>query len=275
MIFFNIDVSAIEGLEDLPDAAVDEARKAAQTLAGQIHGKVVQLAQERLHTRRGMYLKGLTHFQIDKDTWCVNLDAGVRWIDDGLDPHSMLEDLLNSPKAKRRSKDGGKYITIPFQHNQPKQALTPAQQSLLATVKKELAKVGATPNKIETDANGQPKLGLVRSMDITRGPKSTRRLKIGAGPFGEPAQGPTGIPLLQGVRVYQKKLKGDDGEERVGRFVMTFRTASESHEDQEGRWYHPGTPPVSLMEEATRWAVETWEREIGPELIRRILVSVG
>lgn len=274
MIHVDIDISAIEALEDLPEAAVAEARRMIPTLTAQVHGKVIELAQQRLHTRRGMYLKGLSQFEIDKDTWCVNLDASVRWIDDGLDPHSMLEDLLASPKAKR-SKDGGKYVVVPFQHNKPKQNLTPAQQSLLATVKKELAKVGATPNKIETDRDGNPKLGLVRSLDITRAPKSTRRLPIGAGPWGSVAQGPTGIPLLQGVRIYQKKLKGEDGEERTGRFVMTFRTASDKHKDQEGRWYHPGLEATNLMDEAAKWAVGVWEREIGPELIRRILVSVG
>lgn len=273
MLYFNLDLGAWEDLEQLPAAAKTEAERAVAQLSVQVHGKVVELARDRLHTRRGMYLKGLTHFQIDKDVWCVNLDASVRWIDDGLEPHSMLEDLLASPKAKR-SADGGKYVVVPFQHNQPRQSLTPAQQSLLATVKKELGKVGATPNKIETDREGNPRLGLVRSLDISKGPKSTRRLPIGAGPFGEPAQGPTGIPLLQGVKIYQKKMKGADGEERIGRFVMTFRTASDKH-DGEQRWYHPGLPGLSLMDEAARWALETWDRDIAPALAKRLLVSVG
>jgi hypothetical protein len=85
--------------------------------------------------------------------------------------------------------------------------MTPAQQSLLNTIKNELAKVGATPNKIEMKADGTPKLGLVRSLDIMSKPPSTRAAQDRTGGIGGVAQGPTGIPLLKGVRSTRRRSR--------------------------------------------------------------------
>lgn len=246
--------------------------KAAANLTAATKGKIVELANEKLHTRRGMFLEGLSHFQIDSDTWCVNLDAKVRFIDDGMEAHSMIDDLLASPKAKI-AKDGSKYLVVPFQLNKGKQNMTPAQQTLLNTVKKELAKVGSTPNQIENKADGTPRLGLVRSMDINNAPLSTGAQRIGAGPRGHVAQGPTGIPLLKGVKVYQKETQKADGSKGVNRFVMTFRVVS-SKMSGKGRWDHPGLEATDLMEEGSKWAMETWESKIGPALIARIVAGL-
>lgn len=268
MFHISLDISDLEGLADIGELVSQEMKRAATELTAATYAKVVELAKDQLHSRRRLYLEGLSHFQLDETTWVVNLDAKVRWIDDGMPEHSMLDDLLKSKKAKR-AKDGSTYVVIPFQHNRGKQDMTPAQQSLLATVKGELAKVGATPNKIETDASGQPKLGLVRSLDITNKPKSTRNLKLGAGRFGDVAQGPTGIPLLKGVRVYQREITKTGGGKGVGRFVMTFRIASSKHEGS-GRWHFPGIEGVNLMEQALDWALQTWDQKIAPGLVARV-----
>lgn len=273
MFFVNLDLSALEDIVDLGDLAEEEMQRAVSNLAAQTRGKILELAKERLHSRRNMFVDALSHFQVDETTWVVNLDKSARWIDEGMPEHNMLEKLLKSKKAKT-AKDGTKYVVVPFQHNRTKQDMTPAQQSLLNTIKNELAKVGTTPNKIEMKADGTPQLGLVRSLDISQKPKSTRKLKIGAGPFGSPAQGPTGIPLLKGVRVYQKEIQKADGTKGVGRFVMTFRVASQKHKDQPGRWNHPGVEATNLMEEGMRWALETWSSKTAPEIMARIVAKI-
>ena len=273
MLFINIDASALDDLLDLGGAAQRALDRAGAELTAATRAKITELAQSRLHSRRNMYLDGLSHFQVDDSTWVVNLDSRVRWIDDGQSEHSMLDDLLKSKKAKR-AKDGSVFVVVPFQHNKVKQDMTPAQQSLLQTVKKELAKVGATPNKIETHSDGTPKLGLVRSLDITSKPVSKSTLRIGAGRFGDPAQGPTGIPLLKGVRVYQREVTKKDGSKGVGRFVMTFRVASSKHRSQD-RWRFPGIKGVGLMEEGLRWALDTWEQKIAPDVLARVVAEIS
>lgn len=272
MFFINVDFSALDDLLDIGTAAEGAMKQAANDLTAATRAKIVELANEKLHTRRAQFIEGLSHFQVDETTWVVNLDAKARWIDEGMKEHSMLDDLLKSKKAKR-SKDGSTYVVVPFQHNKAKQNLTPGQQMLLNTIKKELAKVGTTPNQIETNGRGEVKLGLVRSLDITKAPVSTPRRRIGAGPTGQVAQGPTGIPILKGVRVYQKEFKNKAGETKVGRFVMTFRTASSKMGPD--RWRHPGLPPTNLLEEGVKWALEQWESKIAPQVLARLTAKLS
>lgn len=297
LLYINVDISELEDLIQAEDLAKEALKKAATNLTVATRGKIVELASQRLHTRRQKFIKALTHFQLDETTFVVNLDASARWIDEGMPEHNMLDDLLSSDKAKT-SKDGkSKYIIVPFQHNKVKQARTPEQEQLLGQIKKEMAKVGATPNKIENDPTGKPKLGLVRSMDITKGPASTGRSPIGRG-VGGPAVGPTGIPLLKGVRVYQKEIKDENGEAKIGRFIMTFRVASSKHAGgappetttsawrkkhtgadgktkSQARWQHPGTEATNLMEEGMKWALEQWSKEIAPGIIAELVAKLG
>lgn len=290
MFYLNIDVSDIEGLFDFDEVAKDEMEAAAKQLTAATHAHIVEMAQQKLHTRRGTFIEALSYFQVDENTWVVNLDAKARWIDEGMDAHNMLEDLLKSKSAKR-AKDGSAYVVVPFQHNKEKSAMTPAQQTLLGTIKRELAKVGETPNKLSTDKEGNPKLGLVRSMDITKAPMSTPNRPIGRG-TGSVAKGPTGIPLLKGIRIYQKEITKKDGSKGVGRFVMTFRVASSKHKGEVGngttepwrikkgagvpqaRWDHPGVSPTNLMEDGMRWAQDQWDSKIAPALLTKLVVKL-
>lgn len=270
MLTLNLDMSDVMELMTLDKKAQKAIQKAANELSAATRAHIVEEANKKLHTRRGPFIEALTHFQLDDHTWVVNLDASARWIDEGMSEHNMLEDLLKSKKAKRAA-DGSTYVVIPFQHNRTKQQMTPAQQSLAATIKKELAKVGELPNRLEMDKTGKPKMGMVRSMDIMSTPVRTSRLDLGHGPMGQVVQSVTGIPLLQGVRVYQKPFKDPKtGAEKVGRFVMTFRIASSKHKSP--RWDHPGLEPTNLMEEGLKWAQEQWKK-IAPGLVASITME--
>lgn len=277
MLFVNVDVSELQGFGEMDEVVEKELEDAARALTAATHGKLIELANQKLHTRRQQYIDAVSMFQLDKSTFVVNLDANARWIEDGMPEHDMLENLLKSKSAKR-AKDGSAYVVVPFQHN--KATRTPAQNSLLATIKKEMASIGKdfpggtiTPNKLERGPDGTPKLGLVGTMDIKDAPLSTNRLRIGRGPLGRVAQGATGgIPLLKGVRVYQREFKDKKGETKVGRFVMTFRVASSKHKGE--KWQHPGLEPTNLMDEALKWALSTWSEKIAPSILAKITASI-
>jgi hypothetical protein len=258
---------------------IDEVSRQAMQAAGQrllimTRAHIIEEANKKLHTRRQMYIDGLSHFQIDDSTYVINLDASVRWIDDGQPAHSMVDDLLKSKKAKT-AKDGSKYLVVPFRHGPsgPTQ-MTPAQRNLLDTIKQELNSRKIDYGKVETGANGQPKLGLLHSFDIKNAPtKTSNSPGQGRGPIGKVMQGPTGIPLLQGVRIYQNKITNKDGSQSVRKDIMTFRVVSSKHKGQ-GRWEHPGSEAVGLMDEAYDWAIRTWASDIVPDLALSISKSL-
>jgi hypothetical protein len=267
MFFINLDISPLLNV----GTKVDDASKAAMKSAGQrltamVRAHVAEEANKKLHTRREMFLEGLSHFQLDDNTWVVNLDAKVRWIDDGMPQHSMIDDLLKSKKAKT-AKDGSKYVVVPFQHKKGPTQMTPAQKTLLDTIKKELKSRKIPYGKTETDSSGKPKIGLLHKFDIKSQPiKQSHGPGQGKGPIGSVMQGPTGIPLLQGIRIYQRQVKNKDGSHSVKRDIMTFRVASSKHKGQ-GRWDHPGNEAMKMMDEAYHWAKQTWEKDVVPQLI--------
>jgi len=269
VLHINLDLAPLLDLKNLKPVAQKALRNAADSLIIMTKNHIVEEAQQKLHSRLGMYIEGLSSFKADKDTWIISLDASVAWVDDGLEAHSQLDDLLASPKAKR-SKSGSKYISVPFQINKKQADMTPAQKALFAAVKKELASVGVKMNQVETNAKGMPRIGLVRSLDINNAPVKQWDDQPGAGhgPVGEAFQGKTGTPFLKGIRVYQKEAGG-----KIQRNIMTFRTASSTQQGK-GMWDHPGVKGVHLFEEAHNWALSQWSEKIVPQLLSEITSSV-
>lgn len=276
MIFVQFDISELIKLNNKLTSAAEKAMKeAGDFLAKQVRAHIVEEAHKKLHTRRQMFVEHLRTFQVDEDTWVVSLDAKYRWIDDGMERHNMVDDLLKAKNAKR-AKDGSKYAVIPFEHG-PKgpTQMTPAQATLLNTIKAEMNKRKIPYAGIEKGANGKAKLGLLHAFDINTSPTKTANVPgQGKGPIGQVMQGPTGIPLLKGVRVYQNEVSDKKGGTRIKRAIMTFRVVSSKHKDQ-GRWEHPGLDPVNLMEDGQKWAMEQWENLIAPQIAAKFFMEIS
>lgn len=282
MFFINVDMSDLFSLNGMTDAAKKAMQEQGTKLAAMTRAHIAERAAEVLHTRRGMFVEALTHFQVDESTWVVNLDASVRWIDEGMPEHNMLDALLKSKGAKR-AKDGSTYVVVPFKHGpKGKTEMTPAQATLLQTIKSELKQRDIPYAKIEKDDQGNAKLGKLHSFNINDQPiKTENKPGQGKGPIGAVMQGPPrlshggtrmkGTPLLSGVSIYQKK--GADG--KVKRSIMTFRIASSKHKEEGGRWEHPGLPPTNLMQEGYEWAMKTWERDIAPQVMAKFIASLN
>lgn len=284
MLFeFTIDLGALVQLgETLEEENVKGlATKAVHDVAAATHAHIIEQANVKLHSRLKPFLDGLKIEAEDENTWVIALDKSVRWIDDGQEPHSMIEDLLTEkPGSKGKvhtAKDGSRYRVIPFDHGPGKgvTSTTSAQQSLISTLKSEMKKKGIPFGKMETNSDGTTKTGLLHSFDIKHAPLKTVGYGAagqGWGPVGKVKQGPTGIPFLQGVRVYQNKVQGKDGKEKIKKSIMTFRIVS-SKMSGSGRWYHPGLPPENLFEDAVAWAQKEWEENAMPQLVEALLAG--
>lgn len=272
MFTINLDIGEVVKLSDeLGGAATEAMKKAGDALTKMTEAHIKEQASKKLHSRRQLFIDSLSTQQVGDDTWLVVLNAKAVWIDEGMPAHNMLDDLLRSKKAKR-AKDGSTYVVVPFNHGPGKgpASTTPAQQDLIGTIKSEMKRRGIPFGGIEKDASGADKLGKLHSFDVTKLPKKvTEGPGQGHGPVGEVRQGPTGIPFLQGVSVYQKK--GADGKTKKS--IMTFRVASSKHRGQ-GRWDHPGLEAMNFMEDAVKWAQEQWDKEIAPQVLDWVLAKL-
>ena len=270
MITLNVDLSDLIGLrQELEPKTRQVLQDAARDLALQAHGHILEQVQQKLHSTREKYDQALKFEQEGKDTWVVSLDKSAMWIEEGMSEHSMLEDLLASPKAKT-SKDGGRYLVVPFEHKKGPTQQTQAAKDLTNTIKSELSRRKIPYAGIEKDASGTPKTGLLHKLDILKSPiKTAEGPGQGKGPMGAARQGPTGIPFLQGIRIYQQRVRDKGGKESVKRSVMTFRTAS-SKQQGTGRWQHPGLEAKRFFDEAADWALQHWVDKVVPDVLNRV-----
>jgi len=219
---------------------------ASKSLAQATFDHATQLAHEKLHARRETYLSALDLREED-GAFLVILKPKALWIEDGVDPHDMIDDLLKSPKAKI-SKDGSKYLAIPFEHasSQGKNvAPRSIASSLQEVVRRELenAKIGLD---IEKHPDGRPKTGLLH------------RLNLG-GPI---MRGGAGSRLLDGVSVYQRQTATGTVKE-----ALTFRTVSSN--SAQSSWQYPGLDGVKIMKETAKWAEDQWNK-ISQEILKKI-----
>lgn len=266
-----VDISPLTSFDQKFEGAVNKAlKRATQDLATMSHAHIMEKVQQNLHSTREKYIENLSFCQLDADTWMVELKHPALFIEEGLPSNfDLLPGLLKSKKVKT-AKDGSKYVVVPFEHNKSKSRQTPAQKSLTDTIKAELRKQGAPGiTTVEKGADGKPLQGMIRSFSIMNNPvKTGEGPGQGHGPVGSVRQGPTGIPYLQNVRIFQKEIVKKDGTKGVKKSVMTFRVASSKHAGE--RWIHPGLEPKKFLDEAAEWSKREFENKIWPEILEAI-----
>ena len=274
MILFNFDLSALLSLEsELRPACEAALREGASDLSKQAHSHVVEEVQQKLHSSREKYVDALHFEQVDENTFVLSLDASAMFVEEGLPAgFDMLPGLLGSKKA-RFAKDGSKYLIVPFRHDRGPTQQTPAQKDLTDTIKAEMKKLKIPYKKLEMDSQGKPRLGKLHSFDINAPMKTSEGVGQGHGPIGDPRQGPTGIPFLQRVSVYQKMVKDRTGKSSVQRGIFTFRIASSKHSGS-NRWKHPGLDGKHFFEECEEWAQALWTNVISKKIIDKVVDSL-
>lgn len=244
----------LRALLSVGERAEEAAMVAAKSLAAATHAKIVEEAHARLHQRLPAFLSALRQDE-DDDAFLIILDKKAAWIEDGMQPHDMLADLLRSPKA-RTSKSGTHYISIPFEHASTAPGGRPLAASNLAdAIRHELKQRGLSATKIERDDQGRPLLGKLHALTGVMGFR------------GWSASGRRhSAPLLEGLGIYQHPAKSRAGATRS---LVTFRTASSSQEGT-GAWQHPGLEPAHVMAQAAEWAEREWSEKIFPEMLEEL-----
>jgi hypothetical protein len=282
--FINMDMHDLIDLTDELPSVVDAAiKEACNYLAVATKHHIIDEVNEKLHSRRAKYLEHLHLIEESETTFLIVLDQEAMWIEEGMESHEMIENLLGKggPGVKT-AKDGSKYRSIPFSHSGLPSQNTPAQQTLQDTIKRELrraeniltGKKGIPYKKIETGASGKPLLGRLHSLNINTPLKTHHGPGQGWGPVGGVRQGPTGIPFLKGVQIYQSKFIDKKGEEKVRRDILTFRTVSTKHSGTE-RWVHPGLEAQKFFDDAADWAERERREKVVPMILDYIASRTG
>jgi len=239
-------------------------------LGRQAYAKGVEIAKERLHSRLAMFVENWIPEDKGEEGFFLTLKGQAVWIDEGLPPNYLLPALLNSDKAKT-AQDGSKYIVVPFKTQAGKgpAQLTPYQNDIAETIKQEFKQRKIPWAKIQKDDQGRPLIGTLAKIRGLRTPLKTHEGPgMGQGAIGEPRQGHTGIEFLKGANLYQQWSKDQQGQPKVERGVVTFRTASSNHPE---KFNHPGLESTNILESTWEWAMSELEKEIIPKLLKQAL----
>lgn len=297
MLFLNINTREIqewaEGLD--PERVKRILQEAAADLSQRTSNYIVEEAEKKLHSRFLIYREHLKLKKLDDNSgWEVVLEEPALWIEEGLPPHEMIDNLLaKNAKISVDPKTGkvSRWKVIPFKHNQAPSRMTQAGLYLQDTLKKEMRKQKIPWGKMETDSSGNILEGLVRSFDVEvpDHPHSRPHTPYGPGVEGTSWEGAgpksfrtrsqwTGDSYLAGVRIYQQAQKAEDGSVRLNKRgeqmgikeIMTFRVVSDKQKGT-GMWNHPGLAGVRLFDEAYDWAKRTFDEEIAPQILSEII----
>ena len=116
------DYSAITGVAD---DLKDTIRTAIETLVHEValesQQKLIETAQQKLHSSKETYIKGVKLRKIENG-YEVYLAPAAQRLENGSPPYDMVPLFLASPKAKQGA--SGKYFIVPFEHNKPSDQLS-------------------------------------------------------------------------------------------------------------------------------------------------------
>ena len=287
MIKFTIDPkSVLDSCKDSYEEAKKQLSKSVGDLAKATQKHILELADAELSPSLKQIFRGKEdqhNIRIDTispNVHVITLTGSAYWIEEGIPPQTDMktDQWLFKSKKTKTSKDGYRYLVIPFEHSKGPSLQTGYEKNLTDRVKFELKaqnrvrKTQGLPQipwaGIELDKKGNPKEGLVHEFDFSGGKAKSSW---------------TSDPLAR-LRVYQaiekdasgnpKKTKG--GKIKTTRSWMTFRTASESPKPNpetgvspKEKFIHPGYTAKKFMDKSAEWAEQEFYNRIVPDILAK------
>jgi hypothetical protein len=257
-------------------AKLAAAQGAMRSVALSAEAQAKRMASMRLSGTAQMYIDALKFSKQGDGVYMLILGAEASHLEEGYPSFDMLAaGLARGPKSKV-SKEGYRYVTIPFEHKQA--AATPGhpehgspvqigqeQETTRGSLAADLKYAIQTANnalKMERravrTAGGAPVVGKAWTMTPTSGGYSFKDV---LGNIGQSRD--IGVsPLLSGLTAYQRI----DRAGRVQKGYVTFRTASEKYQGQ--KWIHPGFDGIHVFRDLEQWVkteLDSMLREIFSE----------
>lgn len=244
---FEINVEEIaESFGELKEKVKKDLIAGVQSLATMTHAKTLEIAGTKLKSLKEKYMENVEFDSPEEGLWVVTLKKPAMFIEEGRKSGFMSE--LLTGKSSKISKEGKRYAVIPFEHSKKPSQQSAKANELANQIKTAMKEKGIPWKKLEVDESGSPRIGRLHSFSIDN-PRMRPEHKGS---------------LTKGISVYQTK---DPSTGKVRRDVMTFRVITDDHK-QEGLWNHPGMKAAKIMDEAFEWAMDTFSREILPEIFK-------
>lgn len=232
-------------LYSLAESLEGEFNQSIADIAHGAHARIIAEAQEKLHSTRQDYLKGLSFEKIGKNEYLISLDGDfANALEKGWAPYDMRTSLLKSKKTVsvgsraglpwvQLSKKGKKFAHVPLEKKPTNSGGATDLASAMRNIKIENA-AGKKQRitQIFKDINGNPMEGKVA---VARGLTAD----IGAG-----------FKDLEALTKYQRVYKNEQtGKERVESTYISYRTISENGSG----WMNKGNDGLKAFEQTEQW----------------------
>lgn len=228
----------------------DEAQKAMEEsfekMVFDAYADIVKQASSLSSATNKIYMESLQQpHDVTPHVWVIALDEKALWIEEGIEANKDMKPGLLK---------GAKYKVIPFRYDKKPSANTPMTQALVSEINQKLRKHDLSISKIEKDASGSPKQGLLHEFDMSGKGRHVNWVK---------RRSDETHPLTR-LRIYQNTDKAG----KTRRDAMVFRTVT-SGPASAGKWIHPGYEAKNFMNKAMDKAINEWENQVLPEIFSK------
>lgn len=275
-----IDVEGIaRQFKEFATEVEQDLTKGVSVLAASTHAWVATKAAEELHSEGSVFRDNLRYEEISPTVHVVTILDPAMWIEEGITPGTDMKEWFFKNKEKTHiSAKGYRYRVMNFQHNKAPSKQNGYDKGLTDKIKFEMGKIsreqvkqGGKPipwGKIETEANGSPRIGKLHEFNFQGGRASSK----------------WSTDPLSRVTIYQNEMKDKNGNNlkdakgnnRVSRDIVTFRTASDNPKTKDGtgtppkdKFIHPGYEAKKYLDQAYDQASRMWENEILPKILNK------
>jgi hypothetical protein len=287
MLKFRVDPKQIlDACRDSQEEVKKQLSKSINDLAKATQKHILELANSELSPSLKLIFRGKDGEQnvrmdtISPNVHVITITGSAYWIEEGIPSNTDMKtsSWLFKSKSTKTSKDGHRYLVIPFEHSKAPSTQIGYEKGLTDRIKFELKAQNKLRKaqglsqipwaSIETDKSGNPKEGLVHEFDFKGGKASSKW---------------TSDPLER-LRVYQaieKDAQGKDkltksGKKKVSRSWMTFRTASDSTKinpetgvSPKEKFIHPGYTAKKFMDKSAEWCEQEFYNNILPTIFEK------
>lgn len=250
-----------ENIKGIAESKRVAAKAAMRQVALASEARAKRMASTRLGGTAGMYAEALRFTSPSEDVYALILGAEASHLETGYPSFDMLASgLARGPKSKI-SKEGYRYVTIPFEHKQAPaspshpehdravqigQPQETTRGSLAADLKSAIRMAEKSLDMKQKSVRGMGGVPVVGKAWTMTPSDAGLKFKDVLGNMGQ-ASDPGINPLLHGLTAYQRV----DTAGRVQKGYVTFRRASEKYMGQ--KWIHPGFDGVHVFRDLEKW----------------------